>query len=151
MALNEQLIQDLQEAMRSRDTLRTSVLRFLRAGLHNEEIARGRALSDQEALDVVARQAQQRQESIEQFRRGNRPDLVAQEEAELAILKEYLPPQLTHQELEELARQAIREVDAWGPADKGRVMGRLMPQVRGRADGAAVSQLVTELLSQRGD
>ena len=137
---------DLQEAMRQQDVLRRLTLRMLRAAIHNEEIAQGKPLDDTGVVAVISRQARQRQESIEAFRKGNRPDLVEQEEAELAVLRQYLPEPLPHEEIVELAGKVIQEVGATGPSDLGKVMGRLMPQVRGRAEGAQVSELVTELL-----
>ena len=94
------------------------------------------------------RQARQRQESIEAYRTGNRLDLAEQEERELTILREYLPQPLSHERLVELIREVIQEVGATGPREMGKVMSRLMPQVRGRAEGAEVSKIVTELLSE---
>lgn len=149
MSLQQRILQDYNEAMRKGDTLRRDTLRFLRAALKNEEVARGRPLEDTEVLQVVQRLARQRRESIEQFRKGHRPDLVAKEEAELAILTSYLPRQLDREEIAQRARQVIEEVGARGPADKGRVMGRLMPQLRGQAEGSLVSEVVSALLEER--
>ena len=146
MPLQERIVEDLRDAMRQRDDLRRSTLRLIRAAIQNEEIARRKSLDDAEVVNVLSRLVRQHQESITEFRRGNRPDLVEREEAELAFVRQYLPQQLTHQEVTELARQVIAEVGASGPTDLGKVMGRLMPQVRGRADGATVRQVVAELL-----
>ncbi|MBI4199173.1 MAG: GatB/YqeY domain-containing protein [Chloroflexi bacterium] len=146
MPLQERLMEDLKEALRQQDKRRVSTIRLLRAAIQNEEIARREPLEEGDLLNVVARQVRQRQESIAEFKRGNRPDLVEQEEAELAILRTYLPQQLTLEELSDLARRAIAEVAARGPQDKGKVMGRLMPQVKGKAEGALVNRVVTQLL-----
>lgn len=146
MPLQERLFEDLKDAMRQRDDLRRSTLRLIRAAIQNEEIAQRKPLDDRGVTDVLSRLARQHQESIAEFQRGNRPDLVEREQAELGILRQYLPQQLTRQEIVELARRAIDEAGATGPTDLGKVMGRLMPQVRGRAEGAQVRQVVAELL-----
>ena len=146
MSLKERLLDDQMQAMRQGDRLRVSVLRLLRAAIGYEEKARRKELDDVGVVELVSRQIRERQDSIEQFRLGKREDLVQKEEAELDILKEYLPPQLGREELVELARKAIAEVEAQGPRDKGKVMGRLMPQVRGRSQGSEVNAVVTELL-----
>ena len=148
MSLQERLVEDLHQAMRQQDDLRRSTLRLLRAAIHNEEIAQGKPLDDAAMLAVLSRQARQRQESIEAYRTGNRLDLAEQEERELTILREYLPQPLSHERLVELIREVIQEVGATGPREMGKVMSRLMPQVRGRAEGAEVSKIVTELLSE---
>jgi uncharacterized protein YqeY len=121
---------------------------MLRSAIEYEEVARGKELDDAGVLEMVARQVKQHNDSIEMFRRGNRPDLFEKEEAELAILKSYLPPQLSHNELVNLAKEAIAQVGAKGPQDKGKVMGRLMPQVKGKASGNDVNEVVTQLLTQ---
>ncbi|GBD10845.1 hypothetical protein HRbin23_00495 [bacterium HR23] len=144
--LQERVQKDMQDAMRRGDTLRRDVLRLLRSAFAYEQIARGHPLSDQEAVAVLQREVKQRRESIDAFRAGGREDLAAKEERELAILLEYLPQQLSREELVDLARRVIQETGAKGPADKGKVMGRLMPQVRGRADGATVNAVVSALL-----
>lgn len=146
MPLAEQLEQDLREAMRQHDVVRREALRLLRNALRYEELAKSHPLSEEEVHAVLQRQAKQRRESIAEFRKGNRQDLVQREEAELAIIAAYLPKQMDRDELAELARHSMQEVGARGPGDKGRVMGRLMPQVRGKADGALVSSVVDELL-----
>ncbi len=147
--LQERLTSDLRQAMRDRDTLRVSTLRLMKAGVQNEEIARRKALDDGAVLEVLSRQAKQREDSIDQFRKANRLDLVEKEEAELEIVKAYLPQQLSTEEIETLAKQAVQEVGARGPTDRGKVMGRLMPQVRGRADGAVVNAVVSRLLESQ--
>ena len=149
MALRERLNDDLKSAMRAGDAPRRTVLRYLLSELHNQEIEKKGALDDEAITRLLGRQAQQRRDSIEAFRKGGRDDLVAKEEAELALIVEYLPQQLSYDEVRELAAKAIADAGASGPQDMGRVMGALMPQVRGRADGKAVSALVSELLRQQ--
>ncbi len=150
MRLQDRLLEDAKDAMRKGDKLRRSVLSYLRSAIHNEEITKREPLSDDEVLTVIGRQTKQRKESIAEYRRGNRPDLMAQEEVELAVLQEYLPEQMSEEEIARLARQAIEETGAQDPKEKGKVMGRLMPQVRGKADGTQVNAIVTQLLEEMG-
>ena len=138
---------DLLEAVRNRDELKRSALRLIKASVQSEEKSRGKALGDDEVVQVLSREAKQRKESIEAFKDGNRPDLVEKEEAELALIAKYLPQQLTADEIHEIARSVIEEVGAGGPGDRGKVMGRLMPQVKGKADGKMVNRIVGELLA----
>ena len=145
--LKQKLAGDLKQATKTRDDVRRSVIRLVRAAVKNAEIAKRAALDDVDILGVIAKEVKQRHESIEAFKKGNRHDLVAQEEAELAILQEYLPPQLTREEIIAAARQVIEEVGAQGPRDKGKVMPKLIAQLKGRADGREINEVVTELLS----
>lgn len=147
MTLQERLLEDLRDAMRQKDEVRRSTLRLVRAAVQNEEIAQQKKLDDAGIINAISRLVRQHQESITEFRRGNRPDLVQREEAELAILQKYMPQQLGREEIAQLAREAIAKVGARGPSDSGKVMGQLMPQVRGRADGAEVSRIVAQLLA----
>lgn len=144
--LEQKINQDYMDAMRAGDELRKETLRFLRAALKSAQIDKRAPLTEEEIWEVIKRQAKQRRESIEQFRKGNRDDLAAKEEAELAIIESYLPAQLSREEIEALARQVIAEVGAAGPRDLGKVMGKLMPQVKGRADGRLVNEVVRALL-----
>ncbi len=144
--LKQKLTDDLKQAMRAGDKVRRSVIRLVMAAIKNAEIARHAALDDTDILGIIAKEARQRQESIEAFRQGNRQDLVAQEEAELAVLKEYLPRQMTREEIIAAARQVIEEVGAQGPGDKGKVMPKLIAQLKGKADGREINAIVTELL-----
>jgi len=148
MTLKDRLMADLQESMKKGDTVRRDVIRYLRAAIGNEEVTRKvEALDDAAVAEVIARQVKQRRESIEGFKKGNRQDLVAKEEAELSILAAYLPQQMSRDELTALARQAIKDVGAQGPADRGKVMGRLMSLIKGKADGRDVNEVVAALLS----
>lgn len=147
MALSDRIREDLKQALKQQDKIRVSVLRLLLAELKNAEIAQQKPLDDSRTLDVIARAVKQHRESIEAFKQGNRSDLVAEEEAELNILLEYLPRQMSHEEIVAAARQAMSAVGAKGIQDKGRVMSQLMPQLKGKADGKEVSDLVAELLT----
>ena len=146
VSLKEKLNNDLKQAMRGGDTVRRSVLRLVLAAIKNAEIARQAALEDSDILGTIAKEARQRHESIEAFRQGNRPDLVAQEEVELTTLQEYLPRQITRDEIIAEAHQVIEEVGAQGPGDKGKVMPKLIAELKGRADGREINAVVTELL-----
>jgi len=146
--LKQKLMDNLKQAMRGRDKVRLSVIRLVMAAIKNAEIARQAALEDTDILGIIAKEVRQRRESIEAFKQGNRHDLVAQEEAELAILNEYLPQQMTREEIIAAARRVIEEVGAQGPGDKGRVMPKLIAQLKGKADGREINAVVTELLSQ---
>ena len=145
--LQEKLISDLKEAMRSGDKTRLSVIRMIRARLQNAEIAQQKKLDDPDILGLIAKEAKEHRESIEEFKKGNRNDLIDKEEAELSILLEYLPQQISRDEVVSAARQAIEEVGAQGPGDKGKVMQKLMPQLKGKAEGRDINEVVTELLS----
>jgi len=147
VSLKQKLEDDLKQAMKAGDKTRRSVIRLLMAAIQNAEIARQTDLNEAGVLGIIAKEVRQHQESVEAFKQGDRPDLVTQEEAELAILKEYLPQQMTREEVVEVARRVIEEVGAQGPGDKGKVMPRLIAQLKGRADGREINVAVTELLS----
>ena len=147
MPLKEELTNDLKDAMRQRDTVKRDTIRLLLSAIGYEEKAkRTDVLEDDAVLQVLSKQAQQRRDSIEAYQKGDRPDLVAKEEAELVIVTQYLPQPLSADEVEAIVQSTIVEVNATGPQDMGKVMGRIMPQVRGRADGKQVSALVSQKL-----
>jgi uncharacterized protein YqeY len=114
--------------------------------LHNAQIAAGRELTDDDTLAVLAKEAKQRRESIEEFRKANRSDLADKEEAELAVLSSYLPQAVSRDEIVEAARRAVQETGASGPKDIGKVMPVLMQQLRGRAEGREINEVVREIL-----
>ena len=147
MSLQDRLVEDIKDAMRQKDELRRTTLRMIRSAIQYEEIAKREPLDDIGVVDILSRMVRQHQESITEFQRGNRPDMVEREEAELEIVRNYLPEQLSGDEIAELARKIIADVGAAGPGDMGKVMGQLMPQIRGKADGGEVSRVVTELLA----
>ena len=146
--LKQKLTDDLKQAMKDGDKVRRSVIRLVLAAVKNAEIARQATLEDGDILGIIAKEVRQHQESIEAFKEGNRQELVAQEEAELAVLKGYLPQQMTRDEIIAAARKVIEEVGAQEPRDKGKVMPKLIAQLKGRADGREINAVVTELLSQ---
>jgi uncharacterized protein YqeY len=148
--IKERLEEDIRNTMRARDRDRLGTLRFLKSQIQLTEKNNLKELDETGVTDVVAKQVKDRRESIEMFGQGGRADLVAQEEASLAILLEYMPEQLADDEIEALARQAIADTGASGPGDRGKVMGRIMPQVRGKADGSQVNAIVSRLLETGG-
>jgi uncharacterized protein YqeY len=146
MTLQSRIESAMRDAMRARDERRTGTLRMAMAAAHNRQIELGRSLTDDDMVEVLGRQVKQRRESVDQFRGGGREEMAAAEEAEAAILTEFLPQQLSAEEVESLVSAAIAESGATGPGDMGRVMGRVMPQLKGRADGKAVSDAVRRQL-----
>jgi len=146
MTLQDRIENAMRDSMRARDERRTQTLRMAMSAAHNREIELGRSLADEDYLEILGKQVKQRRESIEAFRAGGREAMAADEEAEAAILAEFLPEALSAEELEALVRAAIGETGASSPADLGRVMGKVVPQTKGRADGKALSELVRRLL-----
>jgi uncharacterized protein YqeY len=146
MTLQDRIESGMRDAMRARDARRTQTLRMAMSAAHNRQIEQGHTLTDEDYVEILGRQVKQRRESIEAFRAGGREAMAANEEAEAAILAEFLPEPLSGAELEQIVRAAIAETGAASPADLGRVMGRVVPQTKGRADGKAVSDLVRRLL-----
>lgn len=149
MSLKEKLSSDLQAAMRAGEEVRKSTLRMLLSAVTSAEVATSerRELSDEQVLQVVAKQVKQRKESIEEFKKANRTDLVDKESAELKVLEEYMPAQMGHDEIMAEAKAVIASVGAAGPSDKGKVMKELMPRLAGKADGREINEVVMELLS----
>lgn len=148
MSLQEKLNTDLKTAMRARDEVRMLVLRSLLSAMNYAEIAKQKKLDDSSVIEVISREIKQRRESIEAYEKGNRPDLVGKEKAEMAVLQEYMPAQMGRDEITALAQKVIEEVGAKAAGDKGKVMQKLMPQVKGKADGGEVNSIVTELLGK---
>ena len=149
MTLRDRLTEDMKQAMKDKEAgkLKLSVIRMVRSAAKNIEIDRHKELDDNELLDVVAKEVKLRKDSLDEFRKANRPDLVATLEQEIAILMEYLPEQMTEVEVRALVTQAVTDAQATSPKDMGKVMALLMPKVKGRADGKLVNSLVKELLS----
>lgn len=147
MTLQSRIESAMRDGMRARDERRTQTLRMAMSAAHNRQIELGRALTDEDYTDVLGKQLKQRRESIEAFRAGGREAMAANEEAEAAILAEFLPEPMTEAELESVVRAAIVETGAASPADLGKVMGKVVPQTKGRADGKAVSDMVRRLLA----
>jgi uncharacterized protein YqeY len=151
MTLSSRLEEDLKAAMRAREAVRRDTIRYLRSEVQKAEKAEQRDFDDDDVLRVLGRQAAQRRESIEAFVKGGRQDLVDKEEAELEIILEYMPEQMSEEQIVELVQAAIEEVGASGPQDMGKLMGRLMPQTRGKADGRTVNEIVRRLLTGPSD
>ncbi len=149
MALREKLDDDLKAAMRAKDALRMNTVRALKSAIKYREIELMKPLDDAGILGVVATEIKRRRDSVEQYRAGNRPDLADKEDAEIRILQEFLPQQLTAAEVEAKVAEVIARVGAQGPKDMGAVMKALLPEVQGRADGKVVSELVKQRLSGR--
>ncbi len=149
MALRERLDEDLKSAMRAKDSLRMNTVRGLKSAIKYREIELMKPLDDAGILGVVATEIKRRRDSVEQYRAGNRADLAEKEEAEIRILQEFLPAQLSPAELEAKVDEVIGRVGAKGPKDMGAVMKALLPDVQGRADGKVVSELVKQRLAGR--
>ncbi|MBI2912508.1 MAG: GatB/YqeY domain-containing protein [Chloroflexi bacterium] len=147
MSLKEKLAEDLKDAIRQGDESRKTAIRMVTWAVKNAEVAAGKPLEDPEVLVVIAKQVKQGRESIEEFKKGRRQDLVDKEAAEMRVLEAYLPPAMATEEIAEEARKVIAEVGARGPADKGKVMPVLIARLAGRAEGRVINEVVTELLA----
>jgi uncharacterized protein len=147
MALKDQLDADLKTAMRDKDTVKLSVVRMLKSAIKYREIEVMKPLDDAGVLQVITSEIKRHKDSVEQYRAGNRTDLVEKEEAEIAILQGWLPTQLTEAEVRAKVDAAVTQVGAKGPKDMGAVMKALLPEVQGKADGKLVSELVKARLS----
>ena len=150
MSLKERLAQDMKSALKSRQSVWLSTIRMLMAAVKNKEIALRRELDERETIECVVSQARLRKEAIEQFKLGGRQDLVEKEEQELKYLEDYMPTQLTAEEVALEISRAVEEAQATGLRDLGRVMKILIPRISGRADNKTVSELAKEMLAQKG-
>ena len=149
MTLRDRLTEDMKQAMKDKEAgkLKLSVIRMVRSAAKNVEIDRRKELDDNELLDVVAKEVKMRRDSLDEFRKAGRPELLAVLEQEIAILMEYLPEQMSEAEVRTLVIQAVADAQAASAKDMGKVMALLMPKVKGRADGKLVNSIVKELLS----
>lgn len=146
MSLSDRLNEDMKQAMKSQDKFKLSVIRMVRSTIKNSEIDLKRSLDDNEVLDVLTREIKQRKDSLQEFTKAGRDDLAESLKAELVILAEYMPQQLSEEEVKAIVTQTIQQIGASSKADMGKVMTALMPQVKGRADGKLLNQLVQQLL-----
>jgi uncharacterized protein len=146
MSLLEKLTEDMKQAMKNKEKLKLSVIRMVKSSLKNEEINQGKELSEDQVLALVNRELKQRRDSLHEFEKAGRDDLAETSRQEIEVLLAYLPKQLDETEIRELVQSAIGKVGATSKKDLGKVMGALMPQVRGKADGTMVNQIVQELL-----
>lgn len=147
MSLLERLNNDMKQAMKNKEKDKLSVIRMLKASLQNEELKLRHELTDDDELTVLSRELKQRKDSLEEFANADRTDLVDKVRIEIGFVEEYMPKQLSAEEISDIVKQTIEEVNATSKADMGRVMGALMPKVKGKADGALVNKLVQQLLS----
>ncbi|KQL48966.1 GatB/YqeY domain-containing protein [Brevibacillus choshinensis] len=146
MSVMERLDQDMKQAMKDRAALKLSVIRMVKAALKNEEINKGRLLSDDEVLTILTRELKQRRESLHEFEKAGRVDLASKAREEIDVLAAYLPAQLSEQEVRDIVREAIVATNASSKKEMGKVMGAIMPKVKGRADGNLVQKIVSEEL-----
>lgn len=147
MSLLERLNDDMKQAMKNKEKERLSVIRMVKAALQNEAIKLGKPLSEDEELTVLSRELKQRKDSLQEFENAGRSDLVDKTKEEIRILQLYMPKQLSEEELAEIVKQTIAEVGASSKADMGKVMGAIMPKVKGKADGSLVNKLVQQYLA----
>ena len=146
MSVQDQLTEDLKNAMKSGDTITKDTVRLIRSAVQNAEIEKQDDLDDTDVGLVLGKMAKQYRDSITIYREAKRDDLAAKEETELAVVMRYLPEQMSADDVRAIAETVVAEVDAAGPGDKGKVMSKLMPKVRGKADGSMVNTVVGELL-----
>lgn len=146
--LQKRISDNIKQAMKSGDTLKRDTLRMLMAAVKNGEGAKLAPLDEGEILAIISKDVKRHQESIDAFKKGNRQDLVDKETAEMAILQSYLPKQLGRDQIVTAVKEVMAAVGAKGPGDKGKVMQQLMPKLKGKADGKAINDVVTQLLSQ---
>lgn len=146
MSLKERFSSELKDSLKAGDRLKLSTIRLIMASLKNREIEKRGSLSEEEIIDLLVSLSKQRKESIEEFKKGGRQDLVDKETEELKIIESYLPQQLTPEEIKKIIGETITETGASGSKDIGKVMKVLMPKVKGRADGKLVNEMVKEFL-----
>ena len=147
MSLLERLNTDMKQAMKEKDKEKLSVIRMIKSSLQNEAIKTKTDLSEDEELTVLSRELKQRKDSLHEFKNAGRDDLANKLQAEIAIVEQYMPAQLSEDEISEIVKQTISEVGASSKAEMGKVMGALMPKVKGKADGSLVNKLVQQHLS----
>ncbi len=146
MSLKQQLLNDIKEAMKSKDSTRLNTLRLINSEIKNKEIDRKIELSDEDILSLFTTQIKKRKEAIALYEKGGREDLKEKESSELEILKAYLPEQVSEEALASRIKEVISELQAEGPKDMGKVMKTVVPEFKGRADGNAIKRIVSELL-----
>lgn len=146
MALKEQLLADLKASMKAKDTVKKSTVTMIRAAILQVEKDNKVELGDAEIQEIIAKQMKQRRDALDEFKKAERDDLIAQTEAEMRAIEAYLPKQLTQEEIEAIVDETIKETGAESAKDMGKIMGALMPKVKGLADGKLVNQIVREKL-----
>ena len=148
MDINKKINEDMVAAAKAQDKIRLSAVRMIKAALHNKEISLMRPLNENETLQLLASMVKQRKDSIEQFAKGGRTDLVAKEESELKVIQEFMPAQMSEEEVDEIIKKTIEEAGAVSVKDMGKVMKLLMPKLAGVADGKAAGEKVKAFLSK---
>lgn len=146
MNLSERLNEDMKQAMKSKDKSKLSTIRMVRSTIKNLEIDLKRDLDDNEVLDILSREIKQRKDSLQEFEKAGRDELAASTKVEIEIIGQYLPAQLSEEEIKVIVQQTIQETGASSKAEMGKVMAALMPKVKGRADGKLVNQAVQQFL-----
>lgn len=146
MSIKETLGTQLKDAMRNKDASKRTVIRTLMSAIKNAEIDSQSELDDDGIIIVFTKQAQQRKDSIEAYQKAERQDLVDNEKAELDFISQFLPAQMSEEEIQKLVDKVIKELNATNPSDMGKVMGKLMPQIKGKADGKLVNSIVSSKL-----
>lgn len=149
MSLKDQLTADMKEAMRQKDKVALSTIRLLKASIQNEEIALGQPLNEEQELTVLSRELKQRRDSLAEFEKAGRDDLTGQLTEEIAVVKRYMPEQLSDEEIRDIVAETIEKVNATQMSDFGKVMGAVMPLVKGKADGNKVNAVVKQLLQEK--
>lgn len=147
MSLKDKLMDEFKSSMRSKDTIRKNTVTMVRAAIKQREVDERIELGDEEVLEIISKQLKEKKMAIEEFRKGNRQDLVDLTDAEMSILLEYLPKQLTEEEVEQIVREAIDEIGATSLKEIGMIMKTVMPKVKGRADGNMINQAVRKILN----
>ena len=147
MSLKDKLMDDLKSSMKNKDTLRKNTVTMVRAAIKQIEVDERRDLSDEDILDIIAKQLKEKRAAIEEFKKGSRDDLVDLTNSEIEILLEYLPKQLTEEELEQIVSETIKEINATSMKDIGLIMKAVMPKVKGVADGNMVNKVVKKIFS----
>ena len=146
----DKIINDIKEAMKSQDKEKLAVLRMVKGAMQLEEINKKQELNDEDVIAVISKQIKTRKESIVEFEKGNRSDLIEKTQAEIKILEEYMPEQLSEEEVNKIIDEAIEQVNPQAPSDMGKIMGIVTPKLKGRADMSSVSKIVKEKISNRG-
>lgn len=146
MSLKQRLTDELKNAMKNKEQLRKNVITMIRSDIKQIEVDKRVELSDEDIIEIISKQAKQRKDSIEEFRKGGRDDLAQQSEEELKVLMEYLPEQLSEEEIEAVIKEVITDTGATSMKDMGKIMASAMPKLKGRADGKIVNQIVRNIL-----
>lgn len=146
MSLKGRLMEDLKSAMKSKEKVRKNVITMVRASVKQIEVDQRIEITDEDIIEIIAKQVKQKRDALEDFNKADRQDLVELTEGEIEILSEYLPQQLTEEEIDEIVKMAVDEVGANSSKDMGKVMGLVMPKVKGKADGSIVNRIVRQYL-----